>query len=455
MLRDKMQAVIDELNGFVTERGELIETIALALLSGSNLFILGAPGQAKSFAVNEFRKRIAGAKQFERLLSKQCDEEALFGRLDLASLIPGGVPANVLETDTYYQKRKCNLERLLDDVRTDPGDSALAQQTRLITEEMTQYQKSLSLLHSGRPTIITAGKLPDAHICFLDEIFKANDGILNSLLTALNEKRYTNEGNTIDIPTISFFAASNEIPNFKNPEERILEPLYDRFQLKIVTRNVQERAARLHVLRQKQGADYGKVTATITLDELYAMQAQVRLVAVPEKINELMDDVLCELRRQDVTVSDRKFFGFGRIAQAAAWLAGHAEVQPDDLLQLKNYLWNVPEKIETVVSTLESLCADPLRARLDELLSRAKDIRVDFDNAPADRRQRALVHLRTEYAKLYSEWRLLDQDAQTDQVHEAAAQVLGEIEEMNRTAHDSCAFTCTPLEQLAVLQAAG
>ena len=80
-------AVMQEINGKIAEREELIQMIALAMLSGRNLFILGTPGQAKSFAVNEFRGRITGAKQFERLLSKQTDEEALFGRLDLASLI--------------------------------------------------------------------------------------------------------------------------------------------------------------------------------------------------------------------------------------------------------------------------------------------------------------------------------------------------------------------------------
>ncbi len=77
---------------------------------------------------------------------------------------------------------------------------------------MEQYRKALAELHSGEPRIITKGKLPDSHIVFLDEIFKASDGILNALLTALNERRYTNEGKTIHIPTISFFSASNEIP---------------------------------------------------------------------------------------------------------------------------------------------------------------------------------------------------------------------------------------------------
>ncbi len=46
MLRDKMQAVMADANSQVAEREELIELIAIALLTRKNLFILGAPGQA-------------------------------------------------------------------------------------------------------------------------------------------------------------------------------------------------------------------------------------------------------------------------------------------------------------------------------------------------------------------------------------------------------------------------
>lgn len=173
MLRDKMLAVMQEVNSEIAEREELIQTIALALLSDRNLFILGAPGQAKSFAVNEFRKRITGAKQFERLLSKQTDEEALFGRLDLASLIPGAVPAQVLADDAAYQKLKQQLEQATDTFRADPANSDAASQMQSLTAALEQYQKGLSLLHSGTPTTIVAGKIPDSHICFLDEIFSA------------------------------------------------------------------------------------------------------------------------------------------------------------------------------------------------------------------------------------------------------------------------------------------
>lgn len=453
MLRDKMLAVMDEVNSEVAERQELIRMIALALLSGSNLFILGAPGQAKSFVVNEVRKRITGATQFERLLSKQTDEEALFGRLDLASLIPGAVPAQVLAEDDTYQSFKAQLAQAAEDFRADPADNATMAQLQSLTEKLEQYQKGLSLLHGGTPMTIMAGKIPDAHICFLDEIFKAGDGLLNSLLTALNEHRYTNEGVTVDIPVVSFFSASNEMPNFRNKEEQILAPLYDRFQLRVVTKDVQERTSRLAVLRNKQGG-LGEVTATISLDELYAMQAQVKLVAIPDAINELMDDVLCELRREGVTVSDRTFFGYGPVAQAAAWLAGHAEVQPEDLLQLKNYLWNEPAEIEKVEAVLTRLCDDPLRTRLEELLAKAKDTHDAFDAAADSQKARALVQLRAGFAGLYREWEALDASAQTDDQHRQADEALSALEEMSRKAHEACSFTPTPLAQLAALQSA-
>ena len=81
---------MEEVRAQVAERDELIEIIAIALLTRKNVFILGDTGQAKSAVINLFRAGITGTNQFERLMSKQTDEEALFGRLDLSSLIPGG-----------------------------------------------------------------------------------------------------------------------------------------------------------------------------------------------------------------------------------------------------------------------------------------------------------------------------------------------------------------------------
>ena len=113
-LRDKMLAVIDDVNGSVAEREELVEMIAIALLTRKNLFVLGEPGQAKSYAINLFRRHITGARQFERLLSKQSDEEQLFGRVDLSSLIPGSIPDSALENDDIYQNLRFDLKCAVD-----------------------------------------------------------------------------------------------------------------------------------------------------------------------------------------------------------------------------------------------------------------------------------------------------------------------------------------------------
>lgn len=56
--------------------------------------------------------------------------------------------------------------------------------------------------YRSEPMVLTTGKIPEADICFLDEAFKCNDGVLNSLLTALNERKYTNEGRTYAVPAV-------------------------------------------------------------------------------------------------------------------------------------------------------------------------------------------------------------------------------------------------------------
>ena len=112
MLNDKMNALIEEVCGELAEREELVHTIALTLLTGKNLFVLGEPGQAKSQAIDLFRSHITGAKQFDILMSKGTDQEQLFGRLDLASIIPGHVSHAVLNNDPRYaQMRKRLAER--------------------------------------------------------------------------------------------------------------------------------------------------------------------------------------------------------------------------------------------------------------------------------------------------------------------------------------------------------
>ena len=172
-LRDRMLAVMADVNAQVAEREELVEAIAIALLTRKNLFILGAPGQAKSYAINQFRARIIGARQFERLLSKQTDEEQLFGRVDLSSLLPGSVPESVAAGDEVYQNLRFNLKSLVGSLPGRKDEPEVFEQLKKHTGKLETYRAALAALHTGQPQVNTSGKLPEADIVFLDEIFSA------------------------------------------------------------------------------------------------------------------------------------------------------------------------------------------------------------------------------------------------------------------------------------------
>ncbi len=456
-LRERMLDVMADVNAQVAEREELVEAIAIALLTRKNLFILGAPGQAKSYAINQFRARITGARQFERLLSKQTDEEQLFGRIDLSSLLPGSVPESVIDGDDVYKNLRFNLKCLMDSLPGKKDTLEIFEMLKNHTGKLETYRAALAALHSGEPSVLTSGKIPEADIVFLDEIFKCNDGVLNSLLTALNERKYTNEGRTYPIPTVSFFAASNEIPNFNDPQEKILEALYDRLELKMVTDNIADRVKRLAVLADKQAGRSGQIAASITLDELERMQQEVADIPVPDAANELADDILCQLRKDGIPVSDRKYLNYYPIAQARAWLSGHAQVESQDLLALKNYLWQKPGDRAVVEAALNRMCVNPMQDKVNSVRAMAMDVQAEFDANCADASKpnagsKALIKLRGELVRLYGEQQKLAASAQSDSEKVLTDGLLADMEQISRKAHEAVGFTYTPLEQLAALQ---
>ena len=454
-LRNKMLAVIDDVNGSVAEREELVEMVAIALLTRKNLFVLGEPGQAKSYAINLFRQHITGARQFERLLSKQSDEEQLFGRVDLSSLIPGSIPDSALEDDDAYQNLRFDLKCAVDGLGQMKNASETFTMLGKAADKLEAYRKAVALLRRSEPVVQTAGKIPEADIVLLDEIFKCNDGVLNSLLTALNERKYTNEGHTYPIPTISFFAASNEVPNFSDPQEKILEALYDRLELKVVTADIEDRDTRLAVLKNKQNGAFGQITATITLEELVEMQREVAAIPVPDTANELADDILCELRKS-MTVSDRKYLGYYPIAQAKAWLSGHDKVESTDLLALKNYLWRLPTDREKVENVLNRLCINPMQEKVNGIREMALDSQAEFaqacgDGSRADLSRKAFIKLRGELIRLYQKQCELHAAAQSDSETALVDSLLADLEGISRKAHEQTGFTYTPLAEIAAL----
>ena len=447
MLYGKMNAVIAEVSGTLAERGELVHTIALALLTRKNLFVLGEPGQAKSQAIDTFRSHIVGAKQFDILMSKGIDQEQLFGRLDLASIIPGNVSNSRLKNDPKYEAMRVEMKNLMDTAATDQDYVQLAQ----IQSNMLRYRNALALYNQGDPEILTEGKIPDSHICFLDELFKANDGVLNSLLKALNERKYTNEGVTMTIPVVSFFSASNEIPNFNNPEEKCLRALYDRFDFKVCTFNVHDMENRMKILVAKRNGNCDAMTVTITLQELEQMQAEVKAVKVPASIDVIADNILCELRRKDITVSDRTFFNYAPVVQAQAWLAGRDTVEPADLKALVNYLWNKPEERAVISEVIDKLVTNPLGDKLDAYLAKAYKLRDEFNRAFD--KNKGLLDFRSGLVDVYEGLLTLRRDLnESDPAITTINSTVDKVETLSKEIHAQTKFTYLPLAELAAMK---
>ena len=107
--------------------------------------------------------------------------------------------------------------------------------TKFTTPEEVFGAVSLRALEQDEYRRVTTRKLPEAHVAFLDEVFKASSSILNALLTLLNERRFHNGREIVAVPLLTLFGAANELP-----EEDELAAIYDRFLVRFVVGYVVE-----------------------------------------------------------------------------------------------------------------------------------------------------------------------------------------------------------------------
>jgi MoxR-like ATPase len=232
----------------------------------------------------------------------------------------------------------------------------------------------INLLREGRYVRRERGKLPTARLVFLDEIFKSNSAILNSLLTIINEKKFYQDGLPQPVRLKILFAATNEIP-----EHTELGALKDRFCLKAACRSVQDESfvelldmgLEMQTHRDLNQRPWAEGHASLA-DFLKAHRYLTMLMGKREpgadgelagdRQRYFKDELLRELRRvlktlvreDGVFVSDRKIIKLYRLLRTRAWVLHGGAVERQDL-ELLSYLGETRDEIDLLESKVPKL----------------------------------------------------------------------------------------------------
>ena len=223
----------------------------------------------------------------------------------------------------------------------------------------------INLLREGRYVRRERGKLPTARLIFLDEIFKSNSAILNSLLTIINEKKFYQDGLPQPVRLKILFAATNEIP-----EHAELGALKDRFCLKAACRSVQDdhftelvdMGLKMQVYRDTNQKPW--VEGLAGLEDFLKAHRWLSLMMAREDERQLFfsDDLLRELRRvlktlvreDNVFVSDRKVIKLYRLLRTRAWLLHGGKVEREDL-SLLSFLGETKDEVDLLETKVPQL----------------------------------------------------------------------------------------------------
>jgi len=251
-------------------REDEARAIVLALLAREHAVLIGEPGTAKS-ALARRLAALLSARFFKYLLTKYTEPSELFGPLDLRALKEG------------------------------------------------KYMR------------ITRGKLPEAEIVFLDEVFNANSAILNALLSIMQERVWYDGYTEIRVPLWTLIGATNRVP-----EEPELEAVYDRFLVRQYARPLPENKWRdlLDAGWKLEAGLLETPSPVMSLDELREAHKLVFQVDV-EPVKAKLLRLFAVLEERGIHLTDRRKAKTLKLVAANAVLEGRTRAEERDLLVLK------------------------------------------------------------------------------------------------------------------------
>ena len=309
----KLQQIQQCLNNKFYDREAEIEALITALLSRQHILFIGPAGTGKSALSSMLGEMVEGSMYFQHLLTPFSTPEELFGVLSLKDLEQG-----------IYKR---NIERML----------------------------------------------PEAHFAFIDEIFKANSAILNSLLTLINERIFYNNGVPVAAPLMTLVGSSNEYIE----EGEGLEALFDRFLLRYEVDYIREEDSFISMLKNEQEITVPK----LTLSELFHHQERVKSIGISDSIYKTLAKVRTKLRDEGIRPSDRRFKQSLSLLRAKAYLDGRVEVSRADLAVLKHALWETVEQKGKTEEILHEIAHDTVEAFMNRVIPEFECLLLNAQNA--------------------------------------------------------------------------
>jgi MoxR-like ATPase len=265
--------------------------------------------------------------------------------------------------------------------------------TKFSTPEEIFGAVSLKSLEQDDYRRVTEHKLPEAHIAFLDEIFKANSSILNALLTLINERIFHNGRERVSVPLITMFGASNELP-----DEDELTALFDRFMLRFAVDYIVED---YRFLKMLDGSGLATPRTILTGAELEDLRSAAASIEVPGEVLRALAELRRNLAAQQIIASDRRWRNALGILRAHALLAARRRASDDDLMFLEHVLWKDPQELPKVRDALRRLVKG-FEDEAHELLIQSQELR-DYAARPwesKELRQRAVLEAHTKLANI-------------------------------------------------------
>lgn len=271
MLADKLAELKFELAETFVQREAEITAVLSGLLSGEPVILVGEVGTAKTALIERLAKMI-DARYFYYLLTRFTEPDELLGTLDI----------NALREGKYVRR--------------------------------------------------TEGKLPQAEIVFLDEIFKASSAIRNILLDIILNKRIFSDGVYIQLPMLALYTASNEIST--DIEDMAF---YDRLTIRCFVKSVSEDSWE-ELIEKGVLLDGGLETPILlSVEDVKELQKIVnerfRNITQNTTLIRKYIEALAVLRQRGVKISDRRKIKVLKTASAISVVYGEENVSLDSLAE--------------------------------------------------------------------------------------------------------------------------